>query len=206
MISNIWNVKQRKTKNPLPIFYVDLKPKANNKDIYNIKLLMNTCVQFEAPHAKREIPQCTRCQRYGHTKNYCYNNPRCVKCAENHLTSDCPRKTRDEEVRCVNCNEHHPANYRGCMIHKQLQQKIYPAMRERIKSPTKTTLQGATFAQVLKQHIQPTQTIPEVNQYNASVMTQPATELAELTQMMKKLMEQLGTMLNLLTTLITKIA
>jgi hypothetical protein len=102
-VTNIWNVKQRKTKNPLPIFYVDLKPKANNKDIYKIKLLMNTCVQFEAPYVKREILQCMRCQKYGHTKNYCHYNPRCVKCAENHMTRDCPEKqeTKRSDVSIV---------------------------------------------------------------------------------------------------------
>ena len=77
-VTNIWNIKQRNTNKPLPMFFVDLKPQDNNKDIYNIKLLLNTCVQFEAPHARREIPQCMECQRYGHTKNYCSNTPRTV--------------------------------------------------------------------------------------------------------------------------------
>ncbi|PNF21360.1 hypothetical protein B7P43_G17732 [Cryptotermes secundus] len=123
MVINIWNVMQRITNVQLPLFFVDLKAQDNNKEIYKITLLMNTCVQFEAPHIKREIPQCMRCQKYGHTRNYCHNNPHCVKFARNHLTKDCPRKTRDEEVICVNCKEHHPANYRGCIRHKQIEQK-----------------------------------------------------------------------------------
>jgi hypothetical protein len=65
-VINIWNVKQRQTNLPLPLFFVDLKTQNNNKDIYNIKLLLNTSVQFEAPHTRREIPQCMRCQKYGH--------------------------------------------------------------------------------------------------------------------------------------------
>ena len=67
-VSSIWNINQRNTNKPLPMFFVDLKPQDKNKDIYNIKLLLNTCVQFEAPHARREIPQYMKCQRYGHTK------------------------------------------------------------------------------------------------------------------------------------------
>jgi hypothetical protein len=109
-VMNIWNVKQRITKKPLPIHFVDIKPCSNNKEIYNITTLLNTIVQFEAPHAKREIPQCMRCQQFGHTKNYCRKNPRCVKCAAQHLTSDCPRTTKDDNVKCVNCHEKHPAN------------------------------------------------------------------------------------------------
>ena len=130
-VTNIWNVKQRAIKKPLPIHFIDIKPSGNNKDIYNITTLLHTIVHFEAPHTKREIPQCMRCQQFGHTKNYCRNNPRCVKCAAQHLTSECPRKTKDDNVLCVNCHEKHPANYRGCIIHKQLQQKMYPALRNR---------------------------------------------------------------------------
>ena len=85
---------------------------------------------IEAPHTHREIPQCMRCQKFGHTKNYCRNNPRCVKCAAEHLTNNCPRKVRDDNVKCVNCNEKHPSNYRVGMVHKQIQQKLCPRLRK----------------------------------------------------------------------------
>jgi hypothetical protein len=77
---------------------------------------LNTIEQFEAPNAKRKIPQCMRCQKFEHTKYYCRNNPRCVKCAAEHLTNDCPRKVRDVNIKCVKCNEKYPADYRGCMV------------------------------------------------------------------------------------------
>jgi hypothetical protein len=67
-VTNIWNVKQRATNKPLPIHLIDIKPNTNNKEIYRINTLVNTIVKFEAPHIKREIPQCLRCQNYGHTK------------------------------------------------------------------------------------------------------------------------------------------
>ena len=38
--------------------FIDIKPHDNNKEIYKINTLLNTIVQFEAPYAKREIPQC----------------------------------------------------------------------------------------------------------------------------------------------------
>jgi len=47
---------------------MDIKPQGNNKEIYKINKRLNTTVQFEAPHAKREIPQCTRRQKFGHKK------------------------------------------------------------------------------------------------------------------------------------------
>ena len=70
-VTNIWNVKQRNTNKPLPIRFVDLKPHTTNKDLFKITTLLNTVVKFETPHTKRNIPQCTRSQKYGHTKNYC---------------------------------------------------------------------------------------------------------------------------------------
>jgi hypothetical protein len=123
--------------------FIDIKPHDNNKEIYKINTLLNTIVQFEAPYAKREFLQCMRCQKFGHTKNYCTKNPRCVKRAEEHLNNECPRKVRDDNVKCVNCNEKHLTNYRGYMVHKQLQQKIYPRLGER-NIATRPIRSGAT--------------------------------------------------------------
>lgn len=44
------------TYHALPIFFVDLKPVANNKEIYNLKRLLNTEVAFEAPRVKNISP------------------------------------------------------------------------------------------------------------------------------------------------------
>lgn len=102
-VVSITNVLQKTTKNPLPLFFVEIKIKENNKKIYEINKLLNLIVSFEPPHKKREIPQCMKCQEFGHTKNYCQKNPVCVKCAKNHLTKDCHIKTRSNEVTCANC-------------------------------------------------------------------------------------------------------
>jgi len=73
-----------------------------------------------------------------------------VKCAAQHLTNECPRKAKDDNVKCVNCHENHPANYRGCKIHKQIQQKMYPRLRERLIE-TRPPPTGVTYAQVAGQ-------------------------------------------------------
>jgi hypothetical protein len=186
-----------------------VKPHTTNKDIYKITTLLNTVLKVETPHTKRNIPECLRCQKYGHTKNYCRNTPRCVKCAQQHLTSECSRKTPDENVRCANCNEPHPANYRGCIIHKQLQQKIYPILRVRQTPihPTSTDQSrpipaGFTYAQATQElHNRPqlnTETTPAVN------MGQPSNDLWELKNMMKNLINQMNTLLNLISALVSK--
>ena len=203
--TNIWNVRQRSSNHPLPMHFIDLKPNKNNKDIYRINTLLNSIVNFEAPHLKREIPQCMRCQKYGHTKNYCRNSPRCVKCAEHHLTSDCPRQTQDGNVTCVNCNQPHLANYRGCMVNKQLQQKLYPKLRER-ELPTSAHT-AATTARQLQNGITYAQAVqgqPSVPPPIPTQISQPGNDLTGLTQMMKNLMDQMGTLINLISALVTK--
>lgn len=46
--------------------------------------------------------------------------PRCVKCGDNHLSSEC-NKSNDTPATCALCNLPHPANYRGCQVHKDIQ-------------------------------------------------------------------------------------
>jgi len=69
-IRNELNIRQRVTKEPLPLYFVDLEPQDNNKNIYDLQLLCNMKVVVEAPRKKNHIVQCTRCQSYGHTKTY----------------------------------------------------------------------------------------------------------------------------------------
>ena len=125
---NIFNIKQNRTNITLSLFFVDLKPSGNNKDIYQIETLNYTKVKFEPPSPKRNIPQCSKCRRYGHTQAYCYRSPHCVKCAGSHLTKQCPRKERSENVKCVLCDGNHPANYKGGAGYKDLQKRTFPPL------------------------------------------------------------------------------
>jgi hypothetical protein len=119
-------------------------------------------------------------------KKYCRNNPRCVKCAADYLTNECPRKVRDDNVKRVNSHEKHLANYRRCMVHKQIQQKLYPRLRER-NTATRPIQSAVTYAQVFQGQTEIPQT--NVNQLNPTKMTQPADELTEFKKIMKNLMD-----------------
>lgn len=122
-VRQIVNVRHRTSKEPLPLFYVDLEPKSNNRDIFNLKYLNHMKVTFEPPYKKKEIIQCKRCQRFGHSKNQCHRPFRCVKCGEDHPTSTC-KKTKDSVATCANCQQKHPASYRGCVKYKQYKEHI----------------------------------------------------------------------------------
>lgn len=80
-------------------------------------------ISFEAPYKKREVLQCKRCQRFGHSKNQCLRPYRCVKCGKEHPTSTCT-KTRDTDATCANCQEKHPASYKGCIKYQQYRDLI----------------------------------------------------------------------------------
>jgi hypothetical protein len=56
-VTNVWNIKQARTNIPLPMFFVELKPAQNNKDIYNVEFLYHCKVKFEPPKHRRDIPQ-----------------------------------------------------------------------------------------------------------------------------------------------------
>lgn len=110
-----------KEKHPLPIVVVDLTPEEDAKEILNLNRLAYAVVTVEQRRKTQNIPQCYRCQRYGHTKNYCQLEYRCVKCLGNHFYKDCPKNPNTPPT-CVNCGEHHSANFRGCKSYIELKQ------------------------------------------------------------------------------------
>jgi len=54
IIANIWNIKKQGTKRALHMFYVELEPKSNNKDIYEVGSLFDCRVKFEPPYQTRD--------------------------------------------------------------------------------------------------------------------------------------------------------
>jgi hypothetical protein len=128
LVRNISNAKSFHTKEPLSMFFIDLEPNHNNKDIYELQFLLNAKVTFEPPRKNKEAVQCKKCQRYGHTKTYCWHPFRCVKCGQNHDTKSCS-KSNTTPAKCVLCDGDHPANYRGCSVYKEMKHKSSPPLR-----------------------------------------------------------------------------
>lgn len=114
-----------KDKKPIPICAVILTANDVATEIYNIKTLNYSVVTVEPRRKTTNIPQCHKCQRYGHTKNYCAAKPRCVKCNQDHPPKECT-KTPEAPPICVNCSGNHPASYKGCPHHQELLKQRYP--------------------------------------------------------------------------------
>ncbi|UYV78030.1 FHDC1 [Cordylochernes scorpioides] len=71
-------------------------------------------IAVESFRTTNRVTQCFNCQGFGHGQLNCFLKPKCVKCAEEHHSKDCPRKSRQLPPKCANCEEAHTANYRRC--------------------------------------------------------------------------------------------
>jgi hypothetical protein len=49
------------------MFFDELRLAPNNKEIFNVEYLQLRKIRFEPPKHKRDITQCAKWQRYGHT-------------------------------------------------------------------------------------------------------------------------------------------
>lgn len=110
-------VKQQRIN--LPLFLVNLYVSDNFVEIYDIGELLGFIVKIER-FKNKSARQCYNCQRFHHSSEVCHLEPRCLKCAGSHKTTEC-KKPKTEPAKCANCGEPHPANYTGCRLHpKQL--------------------------------------------------------------------------------------
>ncbi|KAL1446859.1 hypothetical protein WDU94_012222 [Cyamophila willieti] len=111
-----------KTKKPLNMFILSFDHSESVDSIYKIKEILRQIVEICPIRGSKLIPQCKNCQEFCHTKNQCHKKPRCVKCAQNHLTTAC-NKPQEARPKCANCGGDHPASYRGCMVARELQKR-----------------------------------------------------------------------------------
>lgn len=160
-----------------PLFAVTLPIEAGTpaKDVSTITRLLRCAVTTEAPRTTRGPAQCHRCQRVGHATAYCYQAPRCVRCAGDHLVANCPTPRGTADPKCCNCTDgDHPASYRGCTYLKRAkQQAAQPkagqsagwqkkaesakpiakprlTMRPRLEIPPNITTPGRTYADAIQ--------------------------------------------------------
>lgn len=138
-----------RTKEPLDMFIVSFEQSEDVKKIYEIKKVLNTVVKIEPIKHSKLIPQCKKCQGFGHTQNYCGKQPRCVKCSGKHETINCSLE-KSAKPKCVNCREAHPASYRGCIVAKELQKLSKRKNTQSINEPSKVIQSSNNNTKVTK--------------------------------------------------------
>lgn len=160
-VMNVTNILSR-SKKPLPLFFLDLNPQSSHDDIYKITRLLFSVVNIEDVRQTRKVVQCTRCQKFNHTKAYCYHPPKCVKCAGDHLTIDC-KKPRDSPATCALCKQQHTANYRGCSAYQDLK-------RQQQRFSSKIPTAGTSSASTLTAPLQDSQSFPPLRPSDSSYL------------------------------------
>lgn len=140
-------IDEKITKVKLPLFYVDIEPAANNRDVMNLRTVAHQSITVEPPRQNKITPQCLRCLQFGHTKNYCTRQVVCFKCAETHHPEKCT-KPREAQPKCGNCSGEHIAIYKGCPAYQVILASSKPKPHQardsqtavqRITRPTSTT-------------------------------------------------------------------
>nr|CAH7718344.1 unnamed protein product [Callosobruchus chinensis] len=97
----------------MPLIVVILPKTEKSQHVFNEYELLGLSIRVEVQKNSRLIGQCHRCQKYGHAQSYCTASPKCLKCAQDHMTHLCPQ-TGQEVRKCANCGEDHPANSPTC--------------------------------------------------------------------------------------------
>lgn len=209
----IINAKYGPEKLPTSTFFANFIPGPKNKLIKDIKYICNQSVVIEDPKKKKEIAQCQRCQQYGHTKNYCMRPYRCVKCAQSHKTSDCPKKDRSTPAKCALCQGAHPANYKGCQVYIEISTRRFK--QHQTKKPTHnygsnnntntyqpTRVQDKTYADATKTNTHHT----NINRTEAhNTMSNLEKLLTQQSEKFELILEQMSTLMRLITMLVEKL-
>jgi hypothetical protein len=184
-------------RTPLPLFMLTFDNTENIKNIYEIKSIQNMLVKIEPVKRSTLVPQCKRCQLYGHTQKFCARVPRCVKCAGKHLTSTC-KKPRDEKPKCANCLKEHPASYRGCEVAKEFQARRDKANKRSNEAATENReCPKATIKQTFAQAVTGNNQI-EVNQNQNDITNHLLLKMMLKMEQQEKLFETFNSRLSAL--------
>lgn len=185
-----------KARKDFPLFYIDLKQKDNNKEVFNIKNLAYCTVKIEPPKKTRGIPQCTNCQQLGHTKSFCHRQTKCVKCAENHHSKQC-KKQPGSAPTCALCQQKgHTANYKGCSVYQNkiksqqnYKTNVIQRLQTKLAKPQTTitpTTDGLSYAQVSKL------SVDKLNQDNKHIEVNNETNNNDIIKMLSQIQQTLG--------------
>lgn len=85
------NIKNVKFENQtIYLLYFTKASKTQLSELKKIRSLFHIIVKFDYFKNKRTGPtQCANCQSFGHGQEYCFKMPQCMRCGENHKSSQC---------------------------------------------------------------------------------------------------------------------
>ncbi|XP_044574071.1 uncharacterized protein LOC123258266 [Drosophila ananassae] len=101
--------------------------------ICKLQYLLYRRITAEEPHKRNGPEQCPICQEYGHTRSYCTHRAASVVCGDAHSSTQCTINKDSIVKKCGNYGGNHTANYKGCMVYKDLKSR----MRQATATPKK---------------------------------------------------------------------
>ncbi|GFW42985.1 RNA-directed DNA polymerase from mobile element jockey [Trichonephila clavipes] len=154
-IEKIAQLRQFKTKSPLPIFMIEITRDENVDDIFKIRSCLYMQVKFD-PFRKNSRPtQCYNCNFFHHASQNCSMKTRCLKCGGGHRTGQCEIKEKIINPTCINCNaQGHMASSTECSLFpkprkgKGQSQKENKKRNENTQENSAFITPGLSFAQV----------------------------------------------------------
>nr|CAH7757711.1 unnamed protein product [Callosobruchus chinensis] len=82
----------------MPLIVVILPKTEKSQQVFNEHEVLGLSIRVEVQKNSRLIGQCHRCQKYGHAQSYCTASPKCLKCAQDHMTHLCPQTGQEETL------------------------------------------------------------------------------------------------------------
>jgi hypothetical protein len=133
----------------LKMYQVQLQNTEKNKIIIDLDRLCHIKIRIERYISPFKVQQCHRCQKFHHHSDNCLMEPKCVKCAEKHLSKDCtlpPSKDKNDKtgIKCANCGKNHTANYRRCEKYPKSKILNTPKLNSQSNINSTSTTAGST--------------------------------------------------------------
>ncbi|GFT94189.1 nucleic-acid-binding protein from transposon X-element [Trichonephila clavipes] len=134
-VMKVAQLTQRKSKFPLPLFLVEVRKNVpDSRDIRDISTCCFMSITWDSFRRRPGPSQCYNCNYFHHSSLNCSIKTRCLKCGQEHRTSDCSITEKIENPKCINCNATgHMANWSPCPKFPKIKPKKGDAQNDRNK-------------------------------------------------------------------------
>jgi hypothetical protein len=110
----VFNIHRlRNSRTTFQTVFIRVPNNLEGRKLFSVTHLGGMAVKFEHERKSNRVPLCSRCQAFGHTRNYCRMDFLCGKCAQQHATSDCTILDPKDFV-CVRCKGNHASYNPHC--------------------------------------------------------------------------------------------
>ncbi|GJQ69154.1 hypothetical protein Trydic_g14669 [Trypoxylus dichotomus] len=142
--------RMKRFKEELPLVMVNVEKGEEGKKIFDVRDVAGMRIRVEPKRKPTNTSQCFRCQLYGHVQYRCTAQYKCMRCAGDHPSFECPHKGPKGKTQCANCGEGHHAASKNCPSHPE-NIKARKEQEKRERNERSQRREGVSFAAVAKQ-------------------------------------------------------